>query len=410
MKNLIATFLFILGFSFPVEAQQPTEEFYIQQRSTLRFAVPYYGKLQNQNTILMHSSPATPKEKGHFFFEQKEGPWGLIVSAYDKNLCLCPYTNAGWRVSDLIKQSRWENHNFVESNPATGTFIGYSTMKTELCYWRIDQEEDVIIHYNGTYLVAQGTTGEQYPTLVTEGDKNKYGQRAINFIAVRTNNIEKGVIGKELNISGAAKKSITYEGGGSTWIDKPTGEITKIQVMQEGSSITTELAQSIGVSLLKGQDNIQSSITTNKFSSELEVGGEGSIGIFGPKISSKFKLGLSITSQQEITEKVTQQTNKTLEETQKWKISSSCPPTQRGYVRFAISEQVIRVRKNPMSIVIDGEDPIYIQESVPYTKVTFTGEYQIGSPEIKRKWNDFKRDTPNLLSPIEKKEFIDSRN
>ena len=134
MKKLFILFLLVLGFSQLAVAQSISESFYIQQRSTNRLAVPYYGKLQKQNTILMHPDPATPKEKGHFFFEQKDGPWGLIVSAYDNSLCLCPYASAGWRVLDLIDQSKYKKHDFVESNPQTGTFIGYSNRKTELCY------------------------------------------------------------------------------------------------------------------------------------------------------------------------------------------------------------------------------------------------------------------------------------
>lgn len=226
MKNLIIIFLLSFGFALPAIAQQSSEEFYIQQRSTNRLGVPYYGYLQNPNTMLMHPDPATPKEKGHFFFEQKEGPWGLIVSAYDKNLCLCPVIRAGWEIKNYpgfaaAKGDQEGSYNGVfhesgkmphlEAKPKTGTFIGYANTKTELCYWRIDQEEDVIIHLSGGYMMAQGASGEQNPSLIFEKDFSKYGNSATKFVAIETNNVQRGLPGRVLKLDLGMETQSIYQ-------------------------------------------------------------------------------------------------------------------------------------------------------------------------------------------------------
>ena len=199
MKNAIITFIFILGFGVIAEAQQNSEQFYIQDSRTNRFVVPYYGWVQEPNSILFHPAPASPKEKGYFYFEPKKGSYGLIVSAYDKNLSLCPTALPGWKVykdtspswdlketgrNIVINNERLSNRGVV-SKPKSGTFIGFYNTKSDLCYWKIDQTNDAIIHISGAYMMAPEPGGGPLTNAeLTFEDNSRYYSK---IRAIKTN-------------------------------------------------------------------------------------------------------------------------------------------------------------------------------------------------------------------------------
>jgi hypothetical protein len=410
MKKIIILLAITLGFGTFAEAQQRSEPFYLQHSNSNNFAVPYWGRVKIQSTIQAVPDPATPRNKGEFYFVPKEGGYGLIVSAYDENRCLCPYTSPGWRVRDLIKQSKWKNHSFVIANPKGTTYVGFSSIKTQACYWKIDQKDNVIIHKSGAYMMAPNPSGKQNIELVYEADIDKtVGKSATNFVTINTNSVKKGVKGEKLILnlrSGPVLKVIPAVG--NSWIDIPTGKITKIQVIQEGGSITTDIGESVGINLSSEKKNSQSSSSSTTLNSEFETSVSNGFPL-GPKVEAKFSLGLSATQTSEISKSITEQTLKSLKNSKNWQTRAVCPKTSSGHVRFAITEQVIRVRENPMSIAVDGKAPIYIQEAISYTQVNFTQEYAMGSPEIKRKWDEFKRENSQLLSEVEENEYINTR-
>ena len=183
------------------------------------------------------------------------------------------------------------------------------------------------------------------------------------------------------------------EGG---WKDLPSTNVASIRILQVGTTIETEVSSSIGTNLLTANEN--SNTKDWSITESISIEKEATVPLAG---KVKATMGFSSTQSESVTNIVKKQMETSLNESTAWKITQPCPPTKDGYVRFAITENITRVRQNPMSISVPGRETVYMQEYVNLTVVNFSKEYKMSSPEIQAYWNELNSKHTELMSKPE---------
>ncbi len=118
------------------------------------------------------------------------------------------------------------------------------------------------------------------------------------------------------------------------------------------------------------------------------------------------KVGLSTTASHSVTKAVASEMEKTMVETNSWSQTIECPETGKGEVRFALTQQIMKIRETPRSITVGGKT-LYFQERRDYETVVFSDAYKIKSPELRAKWLEIKATYPTVrLSAVEYNTFI----
>lgn len=172
------------------------------------------------------------------------------------------------------------------------------------------------------------------------------------------------------------------------WIDIPLNTISKISLVLPGSNVKTSLGDSVAARLLTAEENTKTKEQSYTKSVQAEFKSKSEVH------ENTYTFGFSSTQAESVTNAISKEMEKTMEETSTWEIGNECPPTEDGYVRFAITEDYMRVRRHPRSISVDDK-VLYFQERRDYGVVNYSEAYKVNSPELKAKWKQYTQEIKN---------------